>query len=137
MIRAILLTMIGIVVTFSLKSQVTLKIEVSNLKNNTGIIIIDFRDGENNFIKGFSQEIVNNRCVIIIDSLKSGKYAFKYFHDENKNNKLDTYWFGAPKEGYGFSNNIKSTFRPPSFDDTVFEIKQNTVMCCFTCYINF
>ena len=129
--------MIGIVVTFSLKSQVTLKIEVSNLKNNTGIIIIDFRDGENNFIKGFSQEIVNNRCVIIIDSLKSGKYAFKYFHDENKNNKLDTYWFGAPKEGYGFSNNIKSTFRPPSFDDTVFEIKQNTVMCCFTCYINF
>jgi uncharacterized protein (DUF2141 family) len=69
--------------------------------------------------------------------LKPGKYAFKYFHDENNNNKkMDTNVIGIPKEGYGFSNNAKGRFGPPDFKDTIFEIKNDTTIICTINYIN-
>ncbi len=36
-----------------------------------------------------------------------GAYAITVIHDENMNGKLDTNWLGIPKEGYGFSNDVK------------------------------
>ena len=134
---SILLIILSLFVDFKIISQYTLTIDISNLKNNSGVVIVDLRDGNNNFIEGFSQEIKNNKSLIKIDNLKAGNYSFKYFHDENKNNKLDTYLIGAPKEGYGFSNNAKSRFGPPSFDSTVFELNQTTTKHCNPHYINF
>jgi uncharacterized protein (DUF2141 family) len=69
-----------------------------------------------------------NKCVIVIENLKPGKYAFKFFHDENMNDKLDTSWMGIPKEGFGFSNNPSMTFGPPSFDKTIFELSESLLI---------
>ena len=41
-------------------------------------------------------------------------------HDENRNGKLDTNFLGIPKEGVGASNNPKSRFGPPSFEESMF-----------------
>ena len=54
---------------------------------------------------------------------EDGKYAFRFFHDENSNGKLGTNWLGIPNEGFGFSNNAKGTFGPPAFEKTVFVLK--------------
>lgn len=135
--KLVLFFLFFIVMTTAIKSQTTLKIEINNLKNNKGFIIMDFRDGEDKPIKEFFQNITDNKCEITINNLKPGKYSFKYFHDENNNKELDTYWFGAPKEAYGFSNNAKGKFGPPSFEDTVFEIDKNAKQICTPTYINF
>lgn len=52
----------------------------------------------------------------VIDDLAPGRYALTAFHDENDNGDLDTGLFGIPKEGYGFGNDAKATFGPPSFE---------------------
>ena len=123
------------VLFLSFKTPVTVKIEISNLKNNKGKILLEFSDAEKNFIKGVSQEIVNNHCTISIDNLKPGKYTFKYFHDENNNNEMDTNWIGIPKEGFGFSNNAKGKFGPPSHEKMIFELIRDTTMICDPTYI--
>lgn len=133
-ILSIILLTIG---SLSSSSQVTLKIVLKNLDSNDGTVIIDFRDDNDQHLKGFSGEISNNECTIVVDSLEIGKYSFKYFHDENNNKKLDTYWIGAPKEGYGFSNNAKGKFGPPPFENTVFELVKDTTIVCTVNYIKF
>lgn len=115
--------------------QVTLKIVIQNLENNNGVVVMDFRDASDQRLKGITQKINNKQCTIILNDLPPGKYSFKYFHDENKNNKMDNYWIGAPKEGMGFSNNARVKFGPPDFEDTLFEVKKDTTIVCTAHYI--
>ncbi len=44
------------------------------------------------------------------------------FQDLNANGKMDKNWLGIPKEPYGFSNNPKMSFGPPSFKDSLFKV---------------
>jgi uncharacterized protein (DUF2141 family) len=55
--------------------------------------------------------------------LAPDKYALVVFHDENANGKFDKGLFGIPKEGYGFSNNVKPRFSAPSFDRAAFRYR--------------
>jgi uncharacterized protein (DUF2141 family) len=116
-------------------SQFVLTIEINDLRNSNGQILLEFTNEKGEKITGIAQNITDNKCVIVVNNLKQGKYAFKYFHDENKNENLDVNWMKIPKEGYGFSNNAKGTFGPPPFEKTIFEIKENTVLKCVTKYI--
>jgi len=49
------------------------------------------------------------------EDIVPGTYAFAVIHDENMNGKLDTNSLGVPKEGYGFSNDAKTSLGAPSF----------------------
>lgn len=118
------------IATQSLFGQYSLKIEISDLRNNSGQIILELNNENGERISGFYQGIDNNKSIIIINNLKPGKYSFKYFHDENKNEKLDTNILGIPKEGFGFSNNAKGTFGPPAFNKTVFDLKSDRTVRC-------
>ncbi len=115
-------------------SQFTLTIEINNLRNSKGQILLELNDENEKMLMGISEKIVDNKCIIVIENLKSGKYAFKYFHDENKNKKLDSNWMGIPNEGFGFSNNAKESFGPPSFKKMIFELKQTTKLKCTPAY---
>lgn len=61
---------------------------------------------------------------ILIKNLKAGIYAIAVYHDENSNDQFDKI-FAIPKEKYGFSNDAKVFFGPPSFDEASFEINEN------------
>lgn len=115
-------------------AQISLTIEIQNLRSNAGEILLQIYDENQNKIKGVYGKIVDKKSVIIIENLIAGKYAFKYFHDENKNDKLDSNWLGIPNEGYGFSNNAKGTFGPPSFEKWIFELLDNKKMICSPIY---
>lgn len=117
--------------------QFTLRIEINNLKNSKGQILLSLSNEKEVIIKTITQPISENKCIIVIENMKSGKYSFKYFHDANNNKKLDTYWIGAPKEGYGFSNNAKGKFGPPDFEETLFELTKSTNLECTPTYITF
>lgn len=55
-------------------------------------------------------------------TLPDGTYAIGIFVDANYNNEMDKNFFGVPKEQYGFSNNAKGSFGPPSFRDASFTV---------------
>lgn len=119
-------------------SQLTLTIEIDNLKNSNGQILMELDDKNENKIQGIIEKIKNNKCTIVVKNLKPGEYSFKYFHDENNNNKLDLNWIGIPTEGFGFSNNAKVLFGPPDFEKTLFVFKQTQTLKCKPIYfLNF
>lgn len=118
-------------------SQFTLTIEINGLKNNDGQVLLEFSNEKGEKIMGITQDIADNECIIFIKNLMPGKYAFKYFHDKNKNENLDLNWIGIPKEGYGFSNNAKGTFGPPPFEKMIFKIMDNTTLKCTPTYLKF
>lgn len=115
--------------------QVTLTVEIEQLRNNNGKILLELKNENEEVLKGFSEGIADNKCIIVIENLNPGKYAFKFFHDENNDEKINTNFIGIPKEGYGFSNNAKGTFGPPSFEKMLFELSKSDTIKCAPSYI--
>jgi uncharacterized protein (DUF2141 family) len=132
-----LLVFVLIVTPLALFGQFSLTIEINGLQNNDGRVLLEFSNEKEEKIMGFSQKIADSKCAVVIKNLTPGKYAFKYFHDENNNDKIDVNWLGIPKEGYGFSNNVKGNFGPPSFEKMIFVIKGDTALTCTPKYIKF
>ena len=55
-----------------------------------------------------------------------GNYAISYYHDEDNNNKMNTYFMGVPKEGVGTSRDATGTFGPPQWKDAVFSLQEKS-----------
>jgi uncharacterized protein (DUF2141 family) len=55
------------------------------------------------------------------EDIPPGTYAITVIHDENMDGKLDTNWLGIPKEGYGFSNDVKPLLGAPPFSAASFQ----------------
>ena len=58
---------------------------------------------------------------ISIRDIPQGNYAISLFQDKNKNGAIDTNFVGIPKEPFGFSNNPKIRFGPPTFEEAQFQ----------------
>lgn len=73
----------------------------------------------------FAQQIQQNQRAAVFNlQLPKGKYALALVHDVNGNGKIDTNLFGIPTEPYGFSNNPKIRFGPPSFQESAVAVSQ-------------
>ena len=68
---------------------------------------------------------IDSAAPFIIDDLPAGDYAVSLFHDRNRDGKLNTNFLGIPKEPFGFSNNPRVMFGPPSFDESHFSLKES------------
>jgi uncharacterized protein (DUF2141 family) len=105
-----------------------LHMRVVNLRNSNGQVICTLFDSPSAFpsdsskaIRQITVPIKNDAAVCDFTGIAPGKYALVVFHDENGNGKFDRNWFGLPKEGYAFSNNVKPVFSPPSFNAAAFD----------------
>jgi uncharacterized protein (DUF2141 family) len=54
-------------------------------------------------------------------NVPSGDYVLAVIHDENSNNKVDTF-VGIPREGVGFSHNPAMSFGPPKYEAARFHM---------------
>lgn len=106
-------------VTFS---QFKLDIEITGIRNNTGKIMLELYDSAERVLVQDMSVIKDLKCTFSFQNLKTGKYAVRYYHDENFNCKMETNMVGKPTEGYGFSNNVIGKFGPPPFEKWLFEI---------------
>jgi uncharacterized protein (DUF2141 family) len=126
--KVFLLTLL-IVLKLSIFAQpklFTLEIEIIGIRSNNGSILLQLFNEDGEVLKGLAAKISNNKSLITIKGLKAGKYAIRYFHDENDNDKMDTNWLGYPTEGWGFSNNVKSSiFGVPPLSERLFELNGN------------
>ena len=105
----------------------TLKVLITGLHSSYGSVLVSLFNQDNGFPsqsrKAFKKEkinIVDGIASAMIKDIPPGNYAIAVLHDENNNLEMDTRLFGLPKEGYGFSNNAKGLFGPPSFNDARF-----------------
>ena len=116
----------------------TLTVEVKNIEKQGEIHLAIYDDAnvfenDNGDKGGAAQGIING----VIEEVKTGTasyqfdipdgtYAIGIFIDTNYNNKMDRNFLGIPKEQYGFSNNAKGSFGPPSFKDASFDMRGDT-----------
>ena len=64
--------------------------------------------------------------------LPSGEYSVVVYHDVNANGKLDAWFYGKPKEPYGFSNDARNAFGIPSFEESRFVVGSNNTQLRIT-----
>ena len=109
-------------------SAVTLRVVVRGLESNAGSIayaLFDSRtsydEGERPYRAGFAP-IAERQSRVILPSLPPGDYALRLFHDRNGNEQIDLGAFRIPTEPYGFSNDARGSFGPPSFERARFRI---------------
>jgi uncharacterized protein (DUF2141 family) len=104
-------------------------VRILDIRNSTGTIDCALFESE----EGFPIEVLHSATNVMVIKIRStqarcdfedippGKYALVVIHDENMNGKLDTNVLGIPKEGYGFSNDVRAWFGAPSFSDAGFQ----------------
>jgi len=131
MIKLIILLMSTLSSIFLLEQEPNtahvLKITVNNFENIKGKLQVCLTDKKEDFLKqcdyAKTVAVTNNTISLKIANIKTGVYSVSLFHDENNNGVLDTKGlFGIPSEPYGFSNNPRTTFGPPSFENCTFLI---------------
>lgn len=100
----------------------TIEVTVTGLRTLQGQVLLalwrsgdGFPDEADRAAATLALPVVNAIMTAQFRGLPPGSYAVAAVHDANSNGKLDTTWFGVPKEGIGFSNNPTLRFSAPKF----------------------
>ncbi|MCX8491449.1 MAG: DUF2141 domain-containing protein [Cyclobacteriaceae bacterium] len=97
-----------------------LTVHILNIKDDSGQIAIAVYNSDKSFMKTRYQGKVTKankgEVEVIFENLPVGFYSLSVMHDSNENGKLDSNFFGVPKEGFGFSNNAIGSLGPPHFE---------------------
>ena len=106
-----------------------LRVTVEGLRNDVGFLRLAFFDQAKEFphgkqVRGKDVSAKTGDMVLVFKNMSPGFYALAIHHDENTNKEMDTNFIGLPKEGYGFSNNARVIFGPPTFEAATFEISK-------------
>lgn len=108
-----------------------ISVSVENIKEDKGTIIFGVYS-EKTFMKAAPEfraqsEIVNGMASVTFKDLPPGTYAISCFHDENNNSQMDFEPTGIPLESYGISNNKVNIFGPPIWEDSKFELRNESL----------
>ncbi|HUH28910.1 DUF2141 domain-containing protein [Gelidibacter sp.] len=127
----ILLLYLSFLTSFFGSDNPELTIHIQNIKSLKGEIIIGVFNTDKDFlkdgvaIKNYTITVDKTTETIVIKDLPKGEYAISLYHDENSDNECNRNFLGIPKEGYGFSNNVKPKFSAPSYKDCKFTLGQD------------
>ncbi|MDR0543278.1 MAG: DUF2141 domain-containing protein [Dysgonamonadaceae bacterium] len=112
----------------TLSAQNKLTVVVEGIEDVTGHLMVGLYTKDNfrkKPVAGQRVEVKAETVTVVFEDIPDGEYAVSLFHDENGNGKLDTGLFGIPVEKYGFSNNAKGQYGPPSYEDCRFVIEED------------
>ena len=70
-------------------------------------------------------EVTHERMEIGIEGIPFGNYAVTVLHDEDSSGKMTKGFLGMPKEAIGISNNPRSYFGAPDYEDAVFLLQED------------
>jgi uncharacterized protein (DUF2141 family) len=111
---------------------INITVTVNNVKSSKGTIKLCLFNKETGFpekpnlaIKCINSIAVKGAMQIIIEGVTPGKYAISAHHDENNDGKVNTNFFGIPKEPTGASNGAKAKMGPPKFEAAALVIEKN------------
>lgn len=105
-----------------------LVVQVERLRNERGVVHLCLTRNATHFPDcGSDPTAVKNTVpaaatiVVRFTGIEAGRWALSVFHDQNRNERLDT-MVGIPREGFGFSRNPAISFRAPRFDQVVLDL---------------
>ncbi|BAY19028.1 hypothetical protein NIES2109_51620 [Nostoc sp. HK-01] len=113
----------------------TLTIAVNNIRHQKGDICFRIYAGEKGFpmsnkseVQSGCTKITGTSVIKKFPGLKHGTYAVAIVDDQNGDRKLNTDFFGIPKEGFGISKNptVSVQTGTPKFRDASFLVNKNT-----------
>jgi uncharacterized protein (DUF2141 family) len=115
--------------------QGKISITITNIRNSTGQINANLFNNKDGFPGNYKKACKISRIkaigiisqVIEFNNLEYGEYAIAIIHDEDQDNQMKTGLFGIPKEGYGFSNNIKGKLGPPDYCDALIKLDKKSL----------
>jgi uncharacterized protein (DUF2141 family) len=104
-----------------------LAIVVDGVRNDKGDIIVSVYSSPKQWPNGKSvvdlkEQAKLGSVTFKVHDLPAGTYGITAFHDENRNGKLDTNFFGFPLEGFAFSNDVHPLVSSPSFRSVAIEL---------------
>jgi uncharacterized protein (DUF2141 family) len=105
----------------------TFIVQIEGLSDSEGYVMVSVFGSEEAYKEGSPKtakakvEVADQKALAVFNDLKYGIYAVAVFHDRNANGKMDRNILGIPKESYGYSNNVRGSFGPPSFTKARFE----------------
>lgn len=110
-------------------------VEILNIRSSTGTVACALFESRAGFPAEFLSSATNvmvikvrkTRARCTFEDIPPGTYAIGVIHDENMNGKLDMNRLGIPTEGYGFSNDARKLFGPPSFSAASFPYDGRTL----------
>lgn len=106
----------------------SLSIEMLGLQSSQGqavFVVMDSEASHQGKAPVFARKIVAIRqgvAKLTLKNVPSGVYSAVIYHDVNANGELDRYFFGLPKEAYGFSNNARGSVGIPAFETSSFRV---------------
>jgi uncharacterized protein (DUF2141 family) len=128
--KAIVAAVIAVLASFPARSQsCSLTLHVDGFRNQKGVIgCAVFKNS-----KGWPEQdddaftraaipITSGTAVLSFQHVPAGRYGIACLHDENANHHLDRNFFRIPKEGFGFANNPRVVFAPPSWREASVEV---------------
>lgn len=103
-----------------------IEVQVRGIPRVEGQLFVELYDEGSYF---HYDRVLNERIVPVtttsmtvqLEHVPAGRYMAVISHDANSNHRLDTNFFGAPTEAYGFSRGARGTFGPPAFDEGAFD----------------
>jgi uncharacterized protein (DUF2141 family)/uncharacterized membrane protein len=98
-------------------SAANLDVDVRGAAPAKGAVHVSLYDSKEKFLKSPARTmVVQPGEHARFDGLAPGRYALSLYQDENGNGSLDRKMLGIPAEPYGFGNDAKGSFGPPTFD---------------------
>lgn len=111
----------------------TIKVRVGEFRNAKGHLLVSlfnskqyFPDNEEKAFRNKKIKVTGENHEVVFENIPFGEYAIIFLHDENDNEEMDTNFVGAPKEGYGASNDAVNTFSAPKYDEAKFTLNSST-----------
>jgi len=114
----------------TLFAQGKVEVTVKNIQELKGTIRMAVYSGEGNFMEkeltSKNVKVTGKEVIVVFENVKAGEYAISTYHDVDNNNELNTGFMGIPKEPYGFSNDARGTFGPPTYEKAKFKVTGDT-----------
>lgn len=119
----------GAVPAGSAQHGCSLTLRVDGLRNRKGVIGCAVFKTPNGWPEHDDQAytrkaipITSNTAVLEFPDIPPARYGIACLHDENANHHLDRNFFRVPTEGFGFANNPRVRFSPPSWRSASIEV---------------
>lgn len=130
LLAGFLLASISQVLAGGAEQRSTLIVKVMDLHSDAGVVRFGLHNNRASYMqrqgafRAADLPIENQTCIWVVEDLPYGEYAIMVHHDENGNHEMDNGFLNVPNENYGFSNNPKIFFGPPSFEQTKFRFSK-------------
>ncbi|MFH0758723.1 MAG: DUF2141 domain-containing protein [Bacteroidota bacterium] len=106
----------------------TLEITFTGMRNKTGLVAIGINKSPEGWPRKPDMELnwkktnaKSGSMTVLVNDLPFGTYGISVLDDENCNLDMD-YMLMFPREGFGFSNNVKIKMSIPKFEDCSFVV---------------